>query len=147
MIGQLQDLPGQRLFQYVDEEGKRHAVGSSDVNDYLRAAMGQDFTAKNFRTWHGSVLAFEALAQASEPLSMMALLDIVAGRLGNTPSVTRKSYIHPAVLDLVEQQEAWRKTLKLPRSTKYHSREERGPDCFVGKRTGGLKIACSIRNR
>lgn len=126
IIQQLQDLPGQRLFQYIDDDGSRCQVDSSDVNAYLREAMGQDFTAKNFRTWHGSVEGFSVLAQAKSDVAMGDLLEQVAGRLGNTPAVTRKSYIHPAILSLVERPSAWRGFLKLPRSTKYLTREERG---------------------
>lgn len=126
MIRNMQDLPGQNLFKYVDEDGDVQAVGSSDVNEYLAETMGERFTAKNFRTWHASVMAFECLADASGYVTIKALLDCVARQLGNTPAVTRKSYIHPAVFDLVEDQEKWRASLTLPRSTKWLSREERG---------------------
>jgi DNA topoisomerase-1 len=122
----LQDLPGQRLFQFVDDDGELHAVGSGDVNEYLCETMGEHFTAKNFRTWHGSVLAFSLLAEAAGPLRLKDLMTRVAEHLGNTPAVTRKSYVHPAVVALVERQEEWRGGLKLPRATKWLSREERG---------------------
>ncbi len=125
-VRKMQDLPGQHLFQYADEDGDTQQVGSSEVNDYLFDAMGERFTAKNFRTWHASVLAFDTLAAATETLTIKALLEAVAKRLGNTPAVTRKSYIHPAVIDLVGRQEAWRTSLQLPRSTQWLSREERG---------------------
>ena len=126
MVRKMQDLPGQNLFQYTDEEGEHHAVSSSDVNDYLRETMGEDFTAKNFRTWHASVLAFSHLLEARGAIPIKELLAVVAERLGNTPAVTRKSYIHPAVIDLVDRQEDWRESVQLPRSTQWLSREERG---------------------
>lgn len=125
-VRKMQDLPGQNLFQYLDEDGDRHNIGSSEVNAYIEETMGHHFTAKNFRTWHASALAFCMLAEANETLSIKQLLDEVASRLGNTPAVTRKSYIHPAVMDLVGDQAAWRAKLQLPRSTKHLSRHERG---------------------
>ncbi|RDC59455.1 DNA topoisomerase [Alteripontixanthobacter maritimus] len=126
VVKRMQDLPGQRLFRYVDDEREYQAVTSSDVNDYLREAMGQDFTAKNFRTWHATVLAFEMLAHAKGEVTIKALTEHVADRLGNTAAVTRKSYIHPAIFDLMERQEDWRADLQLPRSTQWMKREERG---------------------
>ncbi len=126
LVRKMQDLPGQNLFKYVDEDGDVQAVGSSDVNEYLAETMGERFTAKNFRTWHGSVMAFQCLLEGAGELPIKALLDCVADRLGNTPAVTRKSYIHPAVIDLVERQEEWRTKTRLPRATKWLTREERG---------------------
>lgn len=126
MVRKMQDLPGQHLFKYTDDEGDLHTVGSSDVNDYLREAMGQDFTAKNFRTWHASVKALSCLRDGEGAMPMKALLECVADHLGNTPAVTRKSYIHPAVFELLEDQESWRAQLRLPRATRWLTREERG---------------------
>src|SRR5690606_8767005 len=126
VVRMMQDLPGQHVFQYIDDDGELHAVGSHDVNDYLCETMGEHFTAKNFRTWHASVLGFQMLAEATERLPLKAMLDVVAEHLGNTPAVTRKSYVHPAVIDLVERQEEWRATLRLPRATQWLTREERG---------------------
>ena len=80
-------------------------VDSGDVNEYLEACMGERFTAKNFRTWHASVMGLECLRAGEGRMPMKALLDCVAGQLGNTPAVTRKSYIHLAVIDLVDRQE------------------------------------------
>jgi DNA topoisomerase-1 len=114
------------LFQYVDESGDLHAVGSGDVNEYLCETMGEHFTAKNFRTWHASVLGFALLAQGEGRMPLKDLLDAVAQHLGNTPAVTRRSYVHPAVIALVERQEEWRAELRLPRATKWLSAEERG---------------------
>ncbi len=106
VIRALQDLPGQRLFQYVDEGGGRHAVGSHDVNAYLQAISGEDFTAKDFRTWAGTIAAAKALAMQPKPENQTEAkratslcIKATAGLLGNTPAVCRKAYIHPAVLD------------------------------------------------
>lgn len=100
------EVPGGELFQYVDRDGTRHAVDSGDVNDYLRAATGEDFTAKDFRTWAGTVLAAMALgafesfdSTAKAKRNVTRAIEQVASRLGNTASVCRKSYVHPEVLD------------------------------------------------
>jgi DNA topoisomerase I len=99
------DLPGYELFQYVDENGRRQIVDSADVNAYLRELSGQDFTAKDFRTWAGTVMAAGALAgvafksAAEAKRNIVKAIDEVAKRLGNTKAVCRKSYIHPAVFD------------------------------------------------
>jgi DNA topoisomerase-1 len=103
-----QDLPGQRLFQYVDEAGERRSVTSTDVNAYLREATGRDVTAKDFRTWAASVLAarrFHELGVDGPPpkVVLKALLAEVAARLGNTPTICRKSYIHPEILRQCER--------------------------------------------
>ena len=126
VVRKMQDLPGQRLFQYVDDENELHAVGSCEVNEYLHETMGERFTAKNFRTWHGSVLAFSVLASSEDKVTLKDLMEQVAEHLGNTPAVTRKSYVHPAVVALVDEQEQWRKALRLPRATSWLTREERG---------------------
>ena len=101
-----QDLPGQELFQYVDEAGEQRDVTSSDVNAYLREISGQDITAKDFRTWAGTVLAalalreFEAFdGEAGAKKNVRAAIESVAGRLGNTPTICRKCYIHPQIID------------------------------------------------
>ncbi|MFK4004085.1 DNA topoisomerase IB [Qipengyuania sp. NPDC077563] len=125
MVRNMQDLPGQNVFKYVDDDGEVETVTSSDVNEYLEACMGERFTAKNFRTWHASVLGFETLRTGDGEIPMKSLLECVATHLGNTPAVTRKSYIHPAVIDLVGRQEDWRRGVKLPRATRWHTREER----------------------
>jgi len=125
LVRQMQDLPGQHLFQYLNGDGEPHPVGSHDVNDYLAEAMGEHFTAKNFRTWHASVLAFKLLAEAERPLTLKELTTEVGEHLGNTPAMARKSYIHPAVIALVERQQKWRARLKLPRDGKWLDRYER----------------------
>ncbi|MBC7987549.1 MAG: DNA topoisomerase IB [Sphingomonadaceae bacterium] len=133
MVKRCQDLPGQQLFQYLDADGVRRAVGSAEVNDYIREAMGGDFTAKHFRTWGASVIAFIALADAGDaPLSLAALLEPVAEALGNTPAIARKSYVHPALLELCKAgARAQFGGLTLPRATKYLSRHERGLIAFL----------------
>lgn len=109
VVRRCQQLPGQELFQYQDEDGQLHAVGSGDVNDYLAGIAGQDavrFTAKDFRTWHGTVQALELTRLActrqdgAAQSTAREILAEVARQLGNTPAVCRKSYIHPAVLAL-----------------------------------------------
>lgn len=126
LVRKMQDLPGQHLFQYISGDGEPHPVASDDVNAYLREAMGEDFTAKNFRTWHASVLAFRLLAEAERPLTLKELTAEVGAHLGNTPAMARKSYVHPAVIALVERQAKWRARFKLPRESKWLSRYERG---------------------
>jgi DNA topoisomerase-1 len=125
LVRRMQDLPGQHLFQYVNGDGEAHPVNSADVNDYLCEAMGEHFTAKNFRTWHASVMALKLLAEAERPLTLKELTTEVGAHLGNTPAMARKSYIHPAVIALVERQQKWRARLKLPREGKWLNRYER----------------------
>ena len=127
-----QDLPGQHLFSWLDEAQENHAVSSTDVNDYIRDAMGEAFTAKDFRTWGASVLAFEALATAKRDISLKTMLEPVTAALGNTPAIARKSYVHPRLIELVKEgQAAFRAGLALPRTTKYLSRAERGLLAFL----------------
>src|SRR5256884_9323985 len=106
IVRKLQDLPGQQLFQYLDDDGKLCEVTSQDVNDYLREITGEDFTAKDFRTWAGTVLtamalnaqeAFENTTQAKK--NIKDAIAAVAKILGNTPTICRKCYVHPAVLE------------------------------------------------
>ena len=125
-VRKMEDLPGQHLFQYIGEDDEVHAVGSAEVNDYLCESMGEHFTAKNFRTWHASAIAFGLLSRAEGQLTLKALMEEVSERLGNTPAIARKSYVHPAVVALVDRQQKWRKGLKLPRKTRWLSAEERG---------------------
>jgi DNA topoisomerase-1 len=101
-----QELPGYELFQYVDDDGARQTIDSADVNAYLREISGEDFTAKDFRTWAGTVLAAKALAEvatftssAEAKRNIVKAIESVAKRLGNTKAVCRKCYIHPAILD------------------------------------------------
>jgi DNA topoisomerase-1 len=106
IVQQLQDLPGQQLFKYVDEDGKRQTIDSGDVNAYLRQVTRRDVTAKDFRTWSGTMLAVRALRQLGTPASerearrhVNIALDQVASRLRNTRAVCRKYYVHPTVID------------------------------------------------
>lgn len=103
VVKNCRDLPGSELFQYIDEEGERHCIDSADVNDYLREISGRDITAKDFRTWAATNLAILALAEQEEEKptkkAQIETIKQVAKRLGNTPAVCRKCYIHPAVLE------------------------------------------------
>jgi len=106
IVKQCRDLPGQELFQYVDERGRVVDVGSEDVNAYLREITGTDFTSKDFRTWAGTVLAARILCACAPCASATAgkravtnAIDQVARRLGNTRAVCRKCYVHPAVIE------------------------------------------------
>ncbi len=106
VIRQCQELPGYRLFQYVDEDGSICSVGSEDVNEYLRRITGQEFTAKDFRTWAGTVLAARELVavgrartERESKSNIVAAIKGVARRLGNRPATCRKYYIHPAIID------------------------------------------------
>jgi DNA topoisomerase-1 len=106
IVRRIRELPGQELFQYIDDDGERRSIDSSDVNDYLRTLTGEDYTAKDFRTWSGTLLAaleLQALqvcgTQAEAKRNVVQAIANVAQRLGNTPAVCRKCYVHPAVLD------------------------------------------------
>lgn len=106
IIRRSRDLPGQELFQYIDDEGRQRAVDSADVNEWLREITGEDYTAKDFRTWAGTVLAALALqeyekfdSQAQAKKNVVRAIEAVAEKLGNTPSVCRKCYVHPAVIE------------------------------------------------
>ena len=106
IIKRCSDIPGYELFQYLDEDGMHHSIDSADVNEYLHDISGEHFTAKDFRTWAGSVLACVNL-HALEPFTtateakknVVQAIAAVAARLGNTPSVCRKCYVHPAILE------------------------------------------------
>lgn len=105
VVRSIQELPGQHLFQYLDDDGGRREVDSADVNDYLREIAGADVTAKDFRTWAGTVLASMALqefevvdSQARMKKNVKAAIESVAKRLGNTPTICRKCYVHPRVV-------------------------------------------------
>lgn len=106
IVARCQDLPGQELFQYIDDQGVQQDVTSQDVNEYLREIAGEEFTAKDFRTWAGTVLAAMALeefekfdSKAQRKRNIVRAIETVAERLGNTPSVCKKCYVHPIVLD------------------------------------------------
>jgi DNA topoisomerase-1 len=101
LVKRCQDLPGHDLFEYLDESGTARDLSSADVNDYLREISGNDFTAKDFRTWAGSLLATEFISDDKHPSRgrLVRIVKKVAERLGNTPAVCRKSYIHPMILE------------------------------------------------
>jgi DNA topoisomerase-1 len=104
IIKRCRDLPGEELFTYLDESGSANSVSSEDVNEYLREIAGGDFSAKDFRTWIGTVECIGALAEPAADLveakkNIAAALERVAARLGNTPAICRKAYVHPAVLE------------------------------------------------
>ena len=127
IVRRCQDLPGQALFQFVGDDGAPHRVGSSDVNAYLKAAMGDDFSAKHFRTWGASVIAFATIVRSRAPLTLKAMLEPVAAALGNTPAISRKSYVHPRLIGLVSSGDAFELAgTHLPRASKYLSGVERG---------------------
>ena len=115
VVGHLRDLPGQELFQYLDENDAVQSVSSSDVNEYLREIAGREITTKNFRTWAGSVFVAGELSREPGPASATRISRAVreaAQRLGNTPAICRKSYVHPRVLDPA----TWRQTRRRPAS-------------------------------
>ena len=105
LLKRCMELPGQELFQYLDEDGQRHRIGSSDINLFLQQLTGADFTAKDYRTWGGSALALSLLRplawqpEAEAKRQVAAIVREVATRLGNTPAVCRRCYIHPALLE------------------------------------------------
>ena len=103
VVRRCQAMPGQELFQFVGDDGEPHAVDSADVNDYIREISGANFTAKDFRTWHGTThaLALWVAQDDDKPAGMKQLLSEVASRLGNTVAVCKKSYVHPRVLEVL----------------------------------------------
>ncbi|MCW4467923.1 DNA topoisomerase IB [Flavobacterium sp. MFBS3-15] len=109
LVKKCRDIPGQELFQYLDDEGRRHTIGSGDVNSYIKEISGEDFTAKDFRAWAGSLNALCAFHECGEFVSesdckkkIVAVLDSVAEKLGNTRTVCRKYYVHPTVIAAFE---------------------------------------------
>ena len=106
IVRRSKEIPGYELFQYLDDDGEHRAIDSGDVNEYLREITGQDFTAKDFRTWAGTVLAAQALrefeafdSETQAKRNVVRAIEAVSERLGNTKAVCRKCYVHPAVLD------------------------------------------------
>lgn len=106
VLQRMRELPGQELFQYIDADGVRHGVDSGDVNDYVREVTGEEYTAKDFRTWSGTLLAALALqafeqvdSEAQAKKNIVQAIESVAKKLGNTPTICRKCYVHPAVLE------------------------------------------------
>jgi len=132
-VKKMQDLPGQHLFQYLDEDGNAYPITSSHVNAYIHETMGSDFTAKDFRTWTASVLAFEWLRNRPAGGTLADMLASVAERLGNTPAVTRKSYVHPSLIELAKTGERPGGS-RLPRKTRWLGSCERGLIDFLEQR-------------
>jgi DNA topoisomerase-1 len=106
VVSECSELPGHELFQYVDADGSRHTIDSGDVNDYIHSIAGDGFTAKDFRTWAGTVLAVRTLRalapcanRGQAKKNVVECIKAVAAHLGNTPAVCKRSYVHPAVLD------------------------------------------------
>lgn len=125
VVRRVQDLPGQNLFQFLNEDGTPYPVGSADVNAYIKEATGEDFTAKHFRTWSASAIALEhvsAACKAGMKPKLTEILAPVAEALGNTPAIARKSYVHPHVLALCD---TGFHLARLPRATRWLSATER----------------------
>lgn len=106
LVRKMKDLPGQALFQYVDDTGERHAVSSSDVNAYLKSITGRDYTAKDFRTWSGTLHTFQSLTtldafenQTQAKKNVVQAITEAARKLGNTPTICRKCYVHPLIIE------------------------------------------------
>jgi DNA topoisomerase I len=121
LVRRCQDLPGQELFQYIGPDGEQHDIRSDDVNEYLREISGAEISAKDFRTWAGTVLAYRALRGAEpateEPAARRRVVEAVrltADRLGNTPAVARRSYVHPAILEAYVEGEIPRRRADMP---------------------------------
>ena len=132
-----QELPGQMLFQYVNGDGEPKPVTSGDVNDYIKEATGGDFTAKHFRTWSANVIAFEQMLKKAEDarISVKSVIEPVAEALGNTPAISRKSYVHPKLLDAVKQDPRDPlHGLERPSARKRFSSAEVGLLKFLGRR-------------
>ena len=149
VVRECRDLPGQRLFQWLDGDGRRHAVSSEDVNAYLHEATGEAFTAKDFRTWAGTVLALQALAGVPPPEGPRATrrtineaIDSVAERLRNTRAVCRRSYVHPAVIRACEERRLWREVAQCsPRGPRGLRKEETVALAFLVREARGARRA------
>jgi DNA topoisomerase-1 len=138
IIKRCRDLPGEELFTYVDETGSANGVSSDDVNEYLREIAGGDFSAKDFRTWIGTVECISALAEPAAELAeakknITAALERVAARLGNTPAICRTAYVHPAVLQTYMEQH------RLP-SIGGHAAAKRGPNTLSRQERFALRF-------
>ena len=106
IVKRCQELPGQMLFQYVNGDGEPQAITSGDVNDYIRDATGGEFTAKHFRTWGASAIAFDQLLRKADAarISVKTMVEPVAEALGNTVAMSRKSYVHPALIEAIKDE-------------------------------------------
>ena len=144
-----QDLPGQHLFGFVGDNGDSRPVSSGDVNAYIKEAMGEAFTAKDFRTWGASVIAFKEMrrrASRSRRVRLKSVIEPVAEALGNTAAISRKSYVHPALIEAAKDAGALGQE-PLPRATRYLRGAERGLIDFLDalaskpRRKAGKKAA------
>ena len=127
------DKPGKELFQYYDAEGEKKCIDSGMLNNYLKESTGNEFTAKDFRTWAGSYQALKCLISMGEPgddtickKNILAALDEVSKKLGNTRSICRKYYVHPVLLKLYEEKELdiFCRTINISKCPKYLESEE-----------------------
>ncbi|MEO5640426.1 MAG: DNA topoisomerase IB [Sphingomicrobium sp.] len=137
IVSKCQELPGQNLFQYIGDDGEPHAITSADVNAYLREASGGDFTAKSFRTWGASVIAFEQMLSSEEGqrLSVKTMVEPVAEALGNTVAMSRKSYVHPRLIAAVrDNPRNALGGLKRPRPRRWLSSAEVGLVAFLKRK-------------
>lgn len=144
LVRQLHELPGQALFQYINGDGNPHPINSGEVNDYIRKVTGGEFTAKHFRTWGASVLAFEQILNQAEGkrISVNTVVEPVAEALGNTMAMSRKAYIHPALIEAVK--ESPRDPLgdiERPRARKWLSECEVGLLQFLARKRRRRKAA------
>jgi DNA topoisomerase-1 len=139
-----QELPGQMLFQYVNGDGEPKAITSSDVNDYIREATGGEFTAKHFRTWSANVIALDQMLKKAEHarISVKTVIEPVAEALGNTPAISRKSYVHPNLLEaLKDDPRDPLEGLERPRARKRLSSAEVALLEFLSPRKRGKRTA------
>ena len=144
IVSKCQELPGQMLFQYINGDGRPQPVTSADVNDYIREASGGDFTAKHFRTWAASCIFFNELVESEEKkrISLVTALEPVAEALGNTVAISRKSYVHPRLIEAVrDRPEDPLRGMVRPRARRRLSPEETGFLQFLKKRRAPVRKA------
>jgi len=145
IVRDLHDLPGQHLFQYIDDAGVPREISSGDVNRYIGACMGEGFSAKHFRTWGGTLVAFETWLAARGAITLDAVLRKVAEDLGNTPTVSRKSYVHPAVIAAIKTRAVNRLPARMPRPTRWLQPVERALIAFL--RDADMNNTVDSRNK
>jgi DNA topoisomerase-1 len=146
LVRQLHELPGQALFQYINGDGNPHPINSGEVNDYIREVAGNEFTAKHFRTWGASVLAFEQILNQAEGkrISVNTVVEPVAEALGNTMAMSRKAYIHPALIEAVkERPRDPLGDIERPRARKWLSECEVGLLQFLARKRRRRKAAAA----
>src|SRR5689334_10538172 len=148
IVQRCQELPGQELFQYLDDEGRRQSVDAGDINDYLRRITGRQVTAKDFRTWAGTTLAAIALRQfgpftsdKKAKANIVAAIDEISKRLGNTRAVCRKYYVHPAIID------AYMEGVTIPPTGDDNTRQLRTENGPAGLRRDEIAVIEMLRQR